>query len=92
MEMSFSMIRARIADAEDPRDRRRYSRLPIELDAHMRELGASGVEARIVNISERDRHARKAPPIARVLRIGDTRPNHRKTHLHCQFTRSAGRS
>lgn len=46
------MIRARIADAEDPSDRRRYSRLPIELDAHMRELGTTGVDARIVNISE----------------------------------------
>jgi hypothetical protein len=52
VEMSFRMIRARIADAEDPSDRRRSSRLPIELGAHMRELGATGVDARIVNISE----------------------------------------
>lgn len=51
--MSFKMIRARLADAEDPRERRRYSREPIALDAHMRELGATGVDARIVNISER---------------------------------------
>ena len=50
MEMSFSMIKARIA--EDQSDRRRFSRLPVELDAKMRELGASGVEARVVNISE----------------------------------------
>ena len=50
MEMSFSMIKARIA--EDQSDRRRYSRLPVELEAKMRELGASGVEARVVNISE----------------------------------------
>ena len=50
MEMDFSMIRARIA--EDESDRRRYSRLPVELDAKMRELGASGVEARVLNISE----------------------------------------
>jgi hypothetical protein len=48
--MSFAMIRARIA--EDPDDRRRYSRVPVELEAKMRELGASGVEARVVNISE----------------------------------------
>jgi hypothetical protein len=48
--MSFTMIRARIA--EDPDDRRRYSRVPVELEAKMRELGASGVEARVVNISE----------------------------------------
>jgi len=50
MEMSFGMIRARIS--EDPTDRRRSSRLPVELDATMRELGASGVEARVLNISE----------------------------------------
>ena len=50
MEMSFSMIKARIA--EDQSDRRRSSRLPVELDAKVRELGATGVEARVVNISE----------------------------------------
>lgn len=50
MEMGFSMIRARIA--EDESDRRRFSRLPVELEAKMRELGASGVEARVLNISE----------------------------------------
>jgi len=51
MEMSFVTIKARIA--EDESDRRRFPRLPIELEAKMRELGASGVEAKIVNISER---------------------------------------
>jgi hypothetical protein len=50
MEMSFVTIKARIA--EDERDRRRFSRVPVELDATMRELGANGVEARVVNISE----------------------------------------
>jgi len=48
--MSFSMIKARIA--EDSDERRRSMRLPIELDAKMRELGANGVDARILNISE----------------------------------------
>ena len=46
------MIRARIADAEDPGDRRRSSRHPVALDARVRELGESGIDARIVNISE----------------------------------------
>ena len=50
MEMSFSMIKARIA--EDHTERRRYSRFPVELEAKMRELGANGVEARVINISE----------------------------------------
>lgn len=51
MEMSFSMIKARIA--EDQTERRRFSRLPVDLEAKMRELGASGVEAKVINISER---------------------------------------
>ena len=48
--MSFGMIRARIA--EDMSDRRRVARLPLELDVKMRELGAEGVEAKVLNISE----------------------------------------
>ena len=52
MEMSFSMIRARIGESPEAADRRRYSRLPVELDARVRELGAEGVEARLLNISE----------------------------------------
>jgi hypothetical protein len=52
MEMSFVSIRARIAEDESS-ERRRFARLPIEIEGKMRELGASGVEARIVNISER---------------------------------------
>jgi hypothetical protein len=52
VEMGISMIKARIAEAPDPKDRRRAPRLPVELDVKMRELGASGVEARVLNISE----------------------------------------
>jgi hypothetical protein len=52
MEMSFVSIKARIA--EDWTDERRsYARLPVELEAKMRELGANGVEAKVLNISER---------------------------------------
>ena len=51
MEMSFVTIRARIA--EDQSERRRASRMPVELEVKMRELGASGVEAKVLNISER---------------------------------------
>ena len=51
MEMSFVTIKARIA--EDQGDRRQASRLPVDLEAKMRELGASGVEAKVLNISER---------------------------------------
>ena len=50
MEMNFVTIRARIA--EDESDRRRFPRLPVELEAKMRELGAEGIEARVINISE----------------------------------------
>ena len=50
--MSFSMIKARIADAGDPSDRRRSSRHTVELEGRMRELGETGIDARIINISE----------------------------------------
>ena len=50
MEMSFVSIKARIA--EDRSDERRSaSRLPVELEAKMRELGSNGVEAKVLNIS-----------------------------------------
>jgi hypothetical protein len=48
--MDFSMIKARIA--EDHSERRRFSRIPVELDAKVRELGENGVEARVLNISQ----------------------------------------
>ena len=50
METIFVTITGRIG--EDESDRRSVSRLPVELDAKMRELGANGVDARILNISE----------------------------------------
>jgi hypothetical protein len=51
--MAFSMIKARIGEIADPADRRRSPRVEVELEATMRELGASGVEAQVLNISER---------------------------------------
>ena len=50
--MSFSMIKARIGQAADSSERRRAARLPVELDATVRELGENGLEARILNISK----------------------------------------
>jgi len=43
------MIKARIA--EDHSERRRFSRISVELEAKVRELGENGVEARVLNIS-----------------------------------------
>ena len=51
MEMSFVSIRARIAE-EDGDERRQSERVPVDLKLKMRELGANGVEATVVNISE----------------------------------------
>lgn len=51
MEMSFTMIKARIAEHQTD-DRRRSSRTPVALDATVRELGTTGVEAKVLNISE----------------------------------------
>lgn len=52
MEMSFVSIKARIAEDHSD-ERRRTARTPVELEAKMRELGASGVEAKVLNISEK---------------------------------------
>ena len=49
---TVSMIKARIANAVDPADRRRSSRVAVEMDARVRELGSEGAEARLVNISD----------------------------------------
>lgn len=43
-------IRARIAE-DQSQDRRQFSRLSVQLDGTMRELGASGVDAKVLNIS-----------------------------------------
>lgn len=51
MEMSFVSIKARIAEDRGD-ERRRAARLPVDLEAKMRELGANGVEAKVLNISE----------------------------------------
>lgn len=51
MEMSFRMIKARIEEAHDPKDRRQTTRHPVEIGARVRELGAEGFEARVLNIS-----------------------------------------
>lgn len=52
MEMSFRMIKARIEGARESSDRRRNLRHPVEIGARVRELGAEGFEARVINISE----------------------------------------
>jgi hypothetical protein len=52
MEMNFSMMKARIAEDEAASDRRRSSRYSVELEAKVRELGATGIDARLLNISE----------------------------------------
>lgn len=43
-------MKARIA--EDHSDRRGAPRLPVEIEAKMRELGESGVDAKVLNISK----------------------------------------
>src|SRR3954468_3558974 len=48
--MSFSTFKARIADAND---RRHGERTPVAVGATMRQLGANGVEATVLNVSER---------------------------------------
>ncbi|HET9355413.1 MAG TPA: PilZ domain-containing protein [Sphingomicrobium sp.] len=46
------MIKARIASAEGGPERRRGERIPVDIDARLRELGMEGTEAKILNLSE----------------------------------------
>jgi PilZ domain len=48
--MSLVTMKARIA--QDQSERRRATRVEVDLEGTMRELGASGVEAKVLNISE----------------------------------------
>jgi hypothetical protein len=50
--MSFVSIQAKIAE-DCSSDRRRSLRLPVEIEGKMRELGASGVDAKVLNLSDR---------------------------------------
>ena len=50
--MSTVTIKATIARNTDHSDRRGADRTAVEVDGHLRELGATGVDARVVNISE----------------------------------------
>lgn len=52
MEMNFKTFKTRIAEAGEG-ERRRAGRTAVEVEATMRELGASGVDATILNVSER---------------------------------------
>lgn len=52
MDMDFSMIKARITEADNFSDRRRSERRDVAVDAHVREMGAEGCEARVINLSE----------------------------------------
>lgn len=47
------MIKARIADAGDPSERRNARRIPVDIGARVREMGTEGTEARLINVSER---------------------------------------
>ncbi|MCJ7421003.1 PilZ domain-containing protein [Sphingomicrobium astaxanthinifaciens] len=45
------MVEARIAEVDPAVERRRSRRQPVEVDAQVREMGAEGTEARLVNVS-----------------------------------------
>jgi hypothetical protein len=51
-EMKGSTIKGRIVAVADPTDRRRAARVPVDLEARVRELGSEGSEAKLLNISD----------------------------------------
>ncbi len=51
MDMSFRAFEARISEDRDD-ERRSAGRRTVALEAEVRELGAHGIEAKVINISE----------------------------------------
>ena len=47
MNMSFGALKARISEDRDD-DRRSVGRRPVALEAEVRELGAHGIEAKVI--------------------------------------------
>ena len=45
-------MKARLAKVEDGSERRQAPRIPVAIDARVRELGAEGSEAKIINLSD----------------------------------------
>ena len=77
-------IKARIA--EDPSDRRRAMRLPVDLEAKMRELGSTGVDARVLNISERGFMAESEGRFEVGSRIWLMLPGHERANAVIKWT------
>lgn len=46
------MIEARIANMEEGAERRRGERVPVDIEARLREMGMEGTEAKVLNLSE----------------------------------------
>src|SRR4028119_2434979 len=84
--MGFSMIKARIDDAEDASDRRSASRFRVELDAKMRELGSTGIDARLLNISETGFMAQSAGTFEVGSRVWLTLPGRRRANAVVKWT------
>ena len=45
-------MKARLAKADDNKERRRAPRIDVEIDVRVREVGSEGSEARILNLSD----------------------------------------
>jgi len=79
------MIKARIAEA-DPTDRRGGPRYPVEVEGKVRELGAEGTEARVLNISEKGFMAESAGEFDVGSRIWLILPNRERASAIVRWT------
>jgi hypothetical protein len=79
------MIKARIAEA-DPSDRRQGPRYPIDVEGKVRELGAEGSEARVLNISEKGFMAESAGEFEVGSRVWLILPNRERASAVVRWT------
>jgi hypothetical protein len=79
------MIKARIAEA-DPSDRRQGPRYPIDVEGKVRELGAEGSEARVLNISEKGFMAESSAEFEVGSRVWLILPNRERASAVVRWT------
>lgn len=68
-EIGQVMIDARIEGADEVAERRRAEREPVEVEARLRELGSTGCEATVLNISATGFMARTAAEVGVGSRV-----------------------
>jgi hypothetical protein len=84
-------ITARIIANETPLDRRRGGRIAVDLEAKLRELGNTGAEARVLNLSATGFMAETDAELSVGARVWLMLPGRDRANAVIRWTSSSGR-